>query len=197
MSTNLLLRRAHLYLGMLLIPWLMIYALSTEILNHGDHFKKFRAADPQFTPLWSKDYTLPIAVQPDNLRDVAQRILADNDLSGAFGVQRQGNRLNINVQNFLEPKRLSYDLEAKRLTAEKKKFAWPEVFTRLHFRAGYNGTGLLPNLWPVLVDVFCVSMLMWIATGLYLWWKIRDSRNWGWAAIGSGALTIVMLLATL
>ena len=196
-SMNLILRRTHLYLGMLLIPWLLIYGLSTAMFNHPDYFKKLRPADPQFVPLWDKDYALPEPLRDDNLQDVAGRILSDNNLRGAFGANRQGDRLNINVQNFLEPKRLVYDLNQKKLRAEKKKFSWVEVLQRLHFRAGYNGTGALANIWPVFVDVFCITMLIWIITGLYLWWKIPVSRAWGWAAIGAGFASIGVLLLNL
>lgn len=196
-SMNLIFRRTHLYLGMLLIPWLLVYGLSTAVFNHQDYFRSFRPPDPQFVPLWEKDYALPEPLRDDNLREVAGRVLADNNLRGAFGANLQGRRLNINVQNFLEPKRLVYDLDQKKLRAEKKKFSWMEVLIRLHFRAGYNGTGLLANVWPFIVDVFCVTMLIWIITGLYLWWKVRVSRTWGWITIGAGVASIGVLLALL
>jgi hypothetical protein len=196
-SMNLILRRTHLHLGMLLIPWLLVYGLSTVMFNHPDSFKKLRPADPQFVPLWEKDYALTEPLRDDNLREVAGRILADQGLRGAFAANRQGSRLNINVQNFLEPKRLVYDLEQKKLRAEKKKFSWVEVLQRLHFRAGYNGTGPLANVWPLFVDIFCITMLIWILTGLYLWWKIRAARAWGWVTLAAGAASFAALLALL
>jgi len=140
---------------------------------------------------------LPFPVDTDNLREAAQRILQDNGLSGAFGVQRQGSRLNINLPNFLEPKRLNYDLETHRLRAEQKKFAWVEVALRMHFRTRYHQPGALTKLWAVIVDLFCLGILAWIGTGLYLWWKLPDTRRWGLAAIGGGILTIISLLLTL
>ena len=49
----------------------------------------------------------------------------------------------------------------------------------------------------VFVDVFCVATLAWIATGLYLWWKLPVTRSWGWVAIGGGLATIAILIGTL
>lgn len=196
-STHLILRRTHLYLGMLLIPWLLVFGLSTFMFNHGEHFRPLRPTDPQFVPLWEKGYTPPIPITDTNLRGAVAQLLTDNGLQGSFGARQQGNVLNITLQNFLEPTKLSYNLNTKQLRAEKKKFAWVEVLRRLHFRAGYNGSSLLANVWPVIVDVFCITMLIWILTGLYLWWKIRDSRRWGWITIGGGMLTMALLLATL
>src|SRR5688572_28549200 len=101
---NLLLPRTHLYLGLLLIPWLTMYAVSTVLFNHGEYFRQFRA-DPAWLPLWEKDYALDLPAANDGLRDIARKILGDLGLSGAFGVQRQGARVNINVPNFWRPLR--------------------------------------------------------------------------------------------
>ena len=140
---------------------------------------------------------LPLFDVAGLLREVVSDLLTDNGLRGAFGAQQKGNTLNITLQNFLQPTKLTYNLTSKQLRAEKKKFAWIEVLQRLHFRAGYNGTGALANVWPVIVDVFCITMLVWILTGLYLWWKIRVSRTLGWLTLGGGVATIALLLLTL
>jgi hypothetical protein len=194
---NLLFRRTHLYLGLLLIPWLLIYALSTVALNHPETFRPYRAADPQWLPLWEKDYALAALPDPASLRATAQRILDDHGLRGAFGVRRQGQRLNLNVQNFWHPKRLTYDFDTQKLRAEEKRFAWLDVLIRLHERTGYGQGGLLNNLWAFFVDLFCFATLAWIGTGLYLWWKLSAQRTWGWLALGGGFATILALVATL
>lgn len=195
---NLLFRRTHVYLGLLLIPWMLVYAASTFVFNHAEHFQSWRAADPQWLPLWEKDYALTAAVGTDAaaLRATARQILSDHGLSGAFGIRRQGERLNINVQNFWYPKRLNYDLGTKKLRAEEKRFALLDVLIRLHERTGYGQGGVLNSLWALAVDVFCVSTLVWIATGLYLWWKLAVTRRWGLLALGSGFATMVALLLT-
>jgi hypothetical protein len=197
---NLIFRRTHLYLGMALIPWMLVYAASTFVFNHRERFHGLRAADPQWVPLWEKDYALatpPAADNPAALRATAQRILDDQKLGGAFAVRRTGSRLNINVPNFWHPRRLAYDLTTQKLRAEEKRFAWIEVLIRLHERTGYGTGGFLNNLWAFAVDVFCVTTLVWIATGLYLWWKLAATRRWGFIAIGGGLATIATLALTL
>ena len=71
------------------------------------------------------------------------------------------------------------------------------MLIRLHERTGYGRGGFLHDLWAVIVDVFCVGTLAWIATGLYLWWKLSVARRWGWIALGGGMATIAILLASL
>ncbi|MDP3069381.1 MAG: PepSY-associated TM helix domain-containing protein [Opitutaceae bacterium] len=195
---NLIFRRTHLYLGMLLIPWVLVFALSTFVYNHPGLFAKFRPADPQWVRLWEKDYEADVPAENESsLRGTASRILADHGMSGAFAARRQGPRLNISVLNFLHPRRLTYDFTTKKLRAEEKKFAWVEVLIRLHERTGYGRGGLLASLWAVAVDVFCVTTLIWIATGIYLWWKLAAVRRWGFIALAAGFTTIVALALTL
>jgi len=194
---NLFFRRLHLYLGLLLIPWLLVYALSTVALNHTAQFRKFRAPDPQWRPLWEKTVAITAPATPDGVRDTARRLIADQGISGAFGARRQGQRLTINVQNFWHPRRLTYDFDTQQLRAEQKSFAWLDVLIRLHERTGYGQGGPLDNLWAALVDLFCVATLVWIGTGLYLWWKLAATRRWGFIALGGGLTTLLVLVLTL
>lgn len=196
-SANLVFRRTHLYLGMLLLPWLAIYALSTVVFNHREHFQPVRPASQPMLLLWEKDYALDVPAGNDALRDTARRILQDQGLGGAFGVQRQGPRLVINVQNFRAPTRLTYDPAAKKLRAEQRKSTAVDILIRLHERTGYGNGSFLNNLWAVIVDMFCVGTLAWVATGLYLWWKLPATRGWGFLAVGGGVTTLLVLLFTL
>jgi hypothetical protein len=195
-SWNLIIRRTHLYLGMFLMPWLLVYGLSTLTLNHREWFAQYLPAEPQFLPLWEKPQPLIVPLQDGNLREVVRALLDAHSLQGPFFAQQQGRRININVQNFIEPIKVTYDLDRQLLRAEKKKFSLVEVLVRLHFRVGYNGGGTLATIWPMFVDLFCATMLIWIITGLILWWKVRDSRRWGWVTISAGFLAIAVLLMT-
>jgi hypothetical protein len=192
---NLIFRRTHLYLGMLLLPWMIMYGASTVVYNHGSYFRK--PADLKWLPLWEKDYAVDVPAEDEALRTTVRRILDENGLKGAFGVQRQGQRLTIVLPNFLHPSRVIYDAAQKRLRAEARETTGADVLTRLHTRTGYGRGGVLQNMWGMMVDVFCITTLLWIATGLYLWWKLPMTRGWGFLALGGGVATIVILLATL
>ncbi|MBL9209605.1 MAG: PepSY-associated TM helix domain-containing protein [Opitutaceae bacterium] len=195
-NLNLLLRRTHLYLGMLLLPWTLMYAVSTALFNHGaaGHGQPAAAA---WTTLWEKDHALDLPAGNDGLRETARQVLNEHGLQGPFGVQRQGQRLTINLQNFLAPQRLTYDAERKRLRAEQRSSSWTEVLVRLHNRTGYGQGGFLPAIWGFLIDLFCLGTLAWIGTGLFLWWKLPATRAWGWVALGGGVATFLVLLGTL
>ena len=194
-NINLILRRTHLYLGMLLIPWVFIYAFSTFIFNHGSYFNKFRGEPSDWVQVWEKEYEVDIPRGQENLRKLAKRILQENGISNMrYGVRRTGQRLDINVQKFLTPERLVYLGRDRKLIAEEREFFWPEMFVRLHVRHGWGSSGILQGLWSFAIDLICFSILIWIGTGIYLWWKISSTRKWGIVALGSGFLSFLGLL---
>jgi hypothetical protein len=193
---NLLARRSHLYLGLLLLPWLLMYGVSTVLFNHRGREPAHRSSDDPWTLRWEKDLKLELPVQSDRLREVGRQLMVDHGLQGPFGVQRQGQRLVVNVQNFRAPVRLTYDGEKQKLRAEVRQFAWGEMLGRLHVRVGYGQSGILPTIWAVFIDLFCVTLLLWIGTGLYLWWKLPALRRWGFVTLGASLITIVGLLLT-
>lgn len=192
---NLIFRRTHLYLGMFLVPWIFIYAFSTFMLNHGPTFRALRPPPDAWDQLWQKNYSVDLPDSQTGLREWAEIALKENDLEvGAFGVQRNAERVLINANRFLRPIRMIYRIEDKKLTAEIREGSWVEAMLRLHFRHGYGQGSLMQWTWGFIVDVVCIAFLVWIITGLYLWWKISHTRNWGWVAIGAGVLSFVGLL---
>ena len=50
----------------------------------------------------------------------------------------------------------------------------------MHTRAGFYLGSFGNIVWEAMVDVLSVSLLIWIATGVYMWWQISASRWWGW-----------------
>ncbi len=202
-TSTLLVRRTHLYLGLLLLPWIAMYALSTFVFNHGEHFRR-TPPGAGWRTVWEKPFAAELpapAAGPDALRAFALRLLADQGITAPFGVQRQGQgaslRLVINVQNFRHPQRLTFDPAAGTLRAEQQTSTWIDILSRLHRRTGYGQPGILSDVWAVIVDVFSVAILAWIVTGFVLWWKIPSTRRWGFAALGGGFATLAVLLVTL
>lgn len=202
-TSTLLVRRLHLYLGLLLLPWVAMYAVSTFVFNHGEHFRRTPPGGG-WQLLWEK----PLAAEPpapsagpEALRAFTARLLAEQGIVAPFGVQRQGQgaapRLVVNVQNFRHPQRLTLDPAAGKLRAEQQSSTLADVLARLHRRTGYGHPGILSTVWAVIVDVFSVAMLAWMVTGFVLWWKVPSTRRWGFVALGGGVATLAMLLAAL
>ena len=67
----------------------------------------------------------------------------------------------------------------------------------MHARGGFEQDTLLDDAWGVTVDMVCVAIMLWIATGLYMWWHQPGTRGWGWIALAGGTSMFAIFLMTL
>ena len=113
-------RRAHLYLGLFLMPWLMMYGVSSFIVIHQSWFGADKSAAREL--LFEKTYNRPVNMQGANnspeLRATAQEILKDCNLEGAFWVDKpNADTLHIDRFSFRGSASLTYSLKDQKLTA--------------------------------------------------------------------------------
>jgi len=158
-------RRTHLYLGLFLLPWLMMYGLSSFVIIHQPWFH----ADKQnaWEPFFQKAYSRPVNVAGGNnepeLRALAQEILKDCNLEGAFWVERPNpDTLHIDRFSFRDSISLTYSIKDQKLKAERQRMRTPQVFMRMHFRGGFLQPPFLHKLWGFMVDLACVGILLWV-----------------------------------
>jgi hypothetical protein len=108
-----------------------------------------------------------------DLREIATEILNAFDLRTSFFVNRRNlDQLNIHVRDLLSIKRLVYFIDEGRLVMEQHRFQWNSFLVGLHVR-----------------EDICIAFVLWIATGIYLWWSIPQTLLWGWAALLGGVLS--------
>ena len=196
MTFNHLNKRTHLYLALFLLPWFLMYSISSLMFSHRQLFKN--KIEPEWTKQIDRSYNLPIQ-EEDDLRKIALQILKDVDMEGSFWVnlQKDLSRLNINQFDSWSATRLIYHIDEQRLTAEHKKFTLRDSLTRMHARGGFQQESTLMDVWAIIVDIVCISFLIWIATGIYMWWNIKPSRSWGFIALGGGFLCYMIFLLAL
>lgn len=189
-------RRTHLYLAMALLPWFLMYGASSLVFSHGRYFDDLDKA--KGLPLWTQRFDRPYSIEvPESgdLRAVGERIMKDSGLSGAFGSYRQSpNQLNVYVYTSLYSTQVKYFIQEHRLVAEDRRFRFDQFLTGLHARGGFEQDGFLNTLWGVVVDIVCLGFLLWIATGLYMWWKLKQTRSWGWLALAGGFVSFGLFL---
>jgi hypothetical protein len=189
-------RRVHLYLGLFLLPWLFMYGASSVPFAHTDFFNARDAA--RGLQMWTLRAEIPteLAVPADNeaLRPLGAALLAKAGVTGmSFGTYRQSpEQINVYAYSFWKSTQLKYFVAEKRLTVEDRRFRWDQFLTGMHARGGFEQESLLDNSWSVVVDLVCAGMILWIASGLYMWWGIPAHRRWGWIAIAGGTLSFLV-----
>ena len=68
------------------------------------------------------------------------------------------------------------------------------ILILMHIRAGFAQESFLSDLWGVIVDIVCVAFVLWVATGLYMWWQLSHTRRWGALALGGGWLSFLLFV---
>jgi hypothetical protein len=191
MSFLLLIRRLHLYLGLFLLPWVVMFGVSSYPFSHP------RPVQPRWTVVLDRPYTLDLPPGSE-LREMGERIHRAAGFSGGFYVnQPNPTRINVQHPDFMHPTRITYLVEEKRLLAERREFVGAQFLTSMHARNGYELESFWDTIWALLVDVTCVAFLAWIASGLIMWWMLPGSRSWGWVALGAGVVSFAWMVAAL
>jgi len=184
-------RRLHLYLGLALLPWVVMFGLSSYPFNHPAQLQ------PKWTVQFDRPYRLDAATTGD-LHATGARILRDAGFSGGFYVnQPTPQRINVTHTNFMHPTRITYFIDQQRLLAEEREFVWRQFLTSMHAHNGYALDGPLNKVWAVVIDLVCLALIVWIASGYVMWWLLPGSRSWGWIAIAAGVATFGYVVAVL
>jgi hypothetical protein len=194
-----LIRRTHMYLALFLTPWMLIYALSGLVLNHGPAVRAFYgAAWGQFEKVEERSYTAAFSADADS-RLIGAQILEHLGLAGTFSVPPNppADRLVITRNAAFAAHRVTYFRTENRLLVEKQAFSAPVFVNRAHFRHGYGQPFLASKIWAAVVDLAVVGMLFWVLSGLWMWWEIKPARLTGAAFALVGAALFGVLLATL
>lgn len=197
--SSLLIRRVHFYLGLFLAPWLVMYAVSTIMMNHRPLVASFYSPGaPKYQTERELDYSraFPADTEPAAM---GKLILTDLGLEGAHRVSggRNGKPLVIDRQHPLANRRITFDSESGRLQIAKEEFRAFTFLERLHRRRGYQHPFALEDAWAFTVDLAIVAMVFWVASGLWLWWELRSTRLWGAWCTGLGLALFAVLLALL
>ena len=184
-----LVRRTHMYLALFLAPWMLAYALSTIVMNH-------RMPRPTvFVTESEQDYpnVFEAGTPP---REIAQQILSDLNLDGAFGVQgpTRDGRLTINRQGMLSPRRITFSPQDRRVVVERLELETSGFLNRFHRRRGYQQPYAADLAMAISVDAVIVAMVFWALSGLWMWWEMRATRWWGLACATAGMGIFVLFV---
>lgn len=185
-------RRTHLYSGLFFIPWFLFYALSSAFFNHPAWFNN---GPVKMIPMFSRTYTAEPAITQGDPRAFVGRLLKANDLEGQFVVRWDDHqRLVINQVRFLYNTEITFDPATQQVSASRSWANLRILLGRVHTRGGYDTNGSLQIFWSVIVDIIQVTMMIWIASGLYMWWNLKRFRGWGLLALASGFALFIAFL---
>jgi hypothetical protein len=191
-------RRTHMYLALFLFPWVLMYALSTLVMNHRALFVDAYGEGP--IPFVEERRLVYEGVFPENadLKTISTEILMSLGFDGAHGVsRRKDGTIAINRNDLITPRRLTYSPADRTLLIERMQGRPNAFLERFHRRRGYATGYALDTVWAGSVDLFIIAMVFWVASGLWMWWEMKVTRRLGLTALAGGVGVFALYLLTM
>ncbi len=191
------LRWIHLYTGLFLLPWMLVYGASAFCLNHNKWFiNELNITPPHWETLRRVDF-VPDDAFPDEPAQQARTILKMLGLDGAHNIMAQSNRNQMVINRICGTGnyRITWQPSHSQIIVEKQEsFSFYRLIHFLHFRGGYIQPYFVNITWAVIVDGVAISMWLWVFSGAYLWWRRSRKLLLGWTCLIVGALLFVGLV---
>ncbi|MDA0347050.1 MAG: PepSY-associated TM helix domain-containing protein [Verrucomicrobia bacterium] len=185
-------RKLHLYIGMFICPFILVYAVSTLYLNHS------------VRPQTVDQAQAPISIQVDqNAKgpELVKQVLEQLELTGeiAGGGQVRNNETIIRVARPGSVKVVTVNLLEQQATILERSNGLLGAINYLHFNPGLHR---VPNwsitkLWGWLADSVVYFTLFLTVSGIYLWILLKAERKMGLFLLGGGVASFVSIVAAL
>ena len=191
-------RDLHLYAGLFLCPFVLLFAVSTALLNHPSRSSSGKAEQKR---------EVPVQIPPGELGSIAhaRELIQQIGVTGEMDYVRhnaKSERLLIPVSKPGESTRVEVDLRAKTATIEREQRSLGDALNYLHKMPGphnvrFRGNWVYMSWWAVTADVVVYGILFLTVSGLYVWWKIKRVRAVGWALLVGGTATVALLVGSI
>ncbi|MBW7991399.1 MAG: hypothetical protein FVQ84_15495 [Planctomycetes bacterium] len=190
----------HLYTGLFLMPWIAVYATSAFCLNHNKWFVGKLKINPLKWELVREVEFVPDDAFPRVPAEQARAILRLLDLDGAHRIQGKPNADQMIIFRICGSGnyRITWRRPRSLIVVEKQgPFSLYRLVHFLHFRGGYAQPYFVNITWAVIVDAIAISMLLWVLTGVYLWYRRSRRLLIGTLCVVTGLLLFVCLTVLL
>ena len=194
------LRDLHLYFGLFISPFILLFAASVFYLNHGTLIPS--AAPPVET---YRHLTIPDGFDRLKGREAVERatpILPQVHVAGEIGYLRyaaKDRHLIFPVTRAGSEATVDVDLDARTATVKRRAMNVWESLSYLHKMPGPHNVAIRGNwigieAWRFLADATIYLLLFISMSGVYLWWAIKADRRIGIALLAGGAATFFGLV---
>jgi hypothetical protein len=193
-------RDLHLYFGLFISPFLLLFAASVFFLNHAKV-----ATDRPTTVEAVQDVQVPAGLDVLRGRDAVDRakeILPRLKVTGEIGFTRfapKTRHFTFPVSRPGSEVTVDLDMDARSAVVSRRTTGMLEAFGYLHKMPGPHNVALRGNwiwtqVWRWFADATVYLVMFVSTTGIYLWYAIKAERRIGLALFGAGAVTFFGLI---
>jgi hypothetical protein len=191
-----LLRSLHLYFGLFITPFVLIFSISVLVLNHPQLISLLSPVPParetktrlDKIPYDTTDLlTARAIIQKLGIKGEVDFINQDNDRI-SFPVKKPGLLTHVTIDKHTDSVFIS----------QKQEGAY-RAMAYLHSMPGQHNQKIRGNsgfikAWRVLADVVVYTLLFLTISGVFLWYFLRVERNFGYFSITLGVVLFTFLL---
>ena len=176
-------RLLHFYFGLFVSPFIVIFSVSTIMLNHG------------WKPVPQESVsTVPVQID-ESLKGArfVSELTRQLDLRGEVignGVVRN-NKTTVFVMRPGATRRVVVDMKTRQAEITLKTFGWLDTMRYLHMNPGpHKPTNwIFGKMWGWLADTTVYLTLFLTVSGVYMWVVLKAERKIGLIAMGAGCLS--------
>lgn len=194
------LRDLHLYFGLFISPFILLFAASVFYLNHG---KLTPGAEPAADTY--RNLTIPGGFDRLKGREAVEQataILPQVRVAGEIGFLRyvsKDHHLIFPVSKAGSEATVDVDLDARTAVVKRRSMNLWESLSYLHKLPGPHNAAIRGNwigirIWRLFADATIYLVLFISLSGVYLWWAIKAEHMIGTALITAGAMTFLGLV---
>ena len=190
-------RDLHLYVGLFVSPYVLVFALSVIFLNHtwlpwgGQD-----AADPETSRVAVTGLDL------ENSLELAKRIQQQVGVAGEIDFinrNEEERRVSFPITAPGERTMVRVDLSTGIAELERRETGVWDAMVYLHKMPGPHNVSVRGNwfytrAWGWLADATVYLLLFVTASGVYLWTVVKAERKAGLAFLGAGMLSFILLV---
>ena len=195
---HLLTRDLHLYAGLFISPFILVFAASVFYLVHGLAHRP--APAPPDDSRTADGLTIPAGIagmqgraRVDALRPVLEQLGVRGEIDFVRSMAAE-HRLIIPVRLPDRDTTIDLDYEKKTATVTSRDHSLSDALVYLHKMPGphnvdVRGNSPLVRSWRLMADATTYLFLFITFSGIYLWLALRAERQVGWLLILAGAGT--------
>jgi hypothetical protein len=187
-------RTLHLYTGLFLVPWMMVYAVSAFCLNHSSWFTEGLQLTQKWETLREVEFT-PGSELPQTREEQAAAILRHVDLDGPHQIVGTPSASEMVVIRYSVTGhyRVTWQPSRSRVVVARFQPASAySVINALHFQHRYRPY-FAHLAWAIVVDATALSTVFWVISGIYLWARQRSQRLLGGICLIAGLVLFTVL----
>jgi hypothetical protein len=184
----LLIRKIHLFSGLVLAAGLFMYGFTGFVISHQDWFPGAESEKSTREVSSEVALSMPLDGLPKGPAHWQQQLAAELALRGRPGKHHRSEDGGNVIWHFeyarpgtVEKLDVRPGNDRVKLTLEAAGFAG--TMNRLHHFHGYAG-GPRFFVWGLFVDLASLAMILFPLSGIYLWYKIKKDHRLGWAVLG-------------